>query len=273
MRTAGTLKRLGYRGDWRVVVDDEDPTLPEYLEEFGTERVLIFSKGDYLASTDRMDILPNTRTAVYARNACFDIARSLGATHFLELDDDYQDFQWRWEEEGKLQWHYILSLDSLFATMLDLLEDTGAAAVALAQGGDYVGGVQSRAWAMRYRRKAMNSWFLRVDSPLRFGGRMNDDVCMYTTQSHRGRLFITTMYAMITQAATQVVPGGMSEEYVKLGTYIKSFYSVMSCPSAVKVSVFRGNGSQPRIHHEVRGRNCYPKILDEANRKGVTAHG
>ena len=34
-------------------------------------------------------ILKIDRAIVYARNACFDLAKDLGITYFIQLDDDY----------------------------------------------------------------------------------------------------------------------------------------------------------------------------------------
>lgn len=78
---------------------------------------------------------------------------------------------------------------------------------------------------------------------------------------------MTLMQVMIVQRATQLNPGGMSEIYIDIGTYMKSFYSVMCCPSAVKVSVLGSDKSRMRIHHSVKWECAAVKILSEAHRK------
>ena len=66
---------------------------------------------------------------------------------------------------------------------------------------------------------------------------------------------------MIDQPETQSVAGGMSDIYLQLNTYVKSFYPVMLNPSACKVSVFRSK--YPRIHHKIYEENAYPKVISD----------
>ncbi len=54
----------------------------------------------------------------------------------------------------------------------------------------------------------------------------------------------------------------MTESYLDGGTYLKSFYSVLYTPSAVKIASI-GHGINKRIHHLVSGKYAYAKILDE----------
>ena len=63
----------------------------------------------------------------------------------------------------------------------------------------------------------------------------------------------------LNQLETQKNSGGMSDLYLNVGTYIKSFYSVIVAPSCVKISEI--GGSHRRIHHLVAWENCTPKII------------
>ena len=66
------------------------------------DTVKVFNKLDVLQKFDTMDSSDNRGCAVYARNACFDIAEELGIRYFCELDDDYMEFQLRYPSENKL---------------------------------------------------------------------------------------------------------------------------------------------------------------------------
>ena len=81
------LRKHGYTGKIYIVCDDEDKTLPEYRKRFGD--VLVFSKSEIAKTFDEGDNFGDRRAIIYARNACFELARQIGATHFIELDDDY----------------------------------------------------------------------------------------------------------------------------------------------------------------------------------------
>ena len=77
VKTYGLLKKLGYTGPIYIVVDNEDATIDKYVEKFG-EQVIVFNK-PFIANTfDTCDNQDNRKAIVYARNACFDIAKELG---------------------------------------------------------------------------------------------------------------------------------------------------------------------------------------------------
>lgn len=270
--TLDTLRRGNYTGAWYVIVDNEDATAHEYIRRYGQDRVIVFDKQAIAATFDTADLSDDRRTVVYARNACFDIARSLGVTHFLELDDDYLSFEHRYQETDRLMVAEARNLDRLFRAMVEYLDDSGAASVAFGQGGDLLGGIRGyfgRGRGERIRRKAMNTFFCRAADEWRFLGRINEDVNAYTTLSHRGLLFFTTLYATVQQQETQANPRGMTDVYRDGGTYAKSFYPTMMCPSAVRVSIIEAD--HPRIHHRINWNACAPKILSASCRFRATA--
>ena len=94
-----------------------------------------------------------------------------------------------------------------------------------------------------------------------FLGSLNEDTTAYTYYGRKGLLFLSTPPIIIHQKETQTQSGGLTEIYKKLGTYVKSFYSVVATPSAVKVGVINCPGGGQRIHHSIRWNNCVPKII------------
>lgn len=168
------------------------------------------------------------------------------------------------EGHGRLRTKNIQSVDRVFEAMLDFLDQSKASSVALAQGGDFVGGVEGR-WYKRILRKAMNSFFCRTDRRFKFFGAVNEDVNTYVSLGNKGQLFLTELLASLHQKETQQAEGGMSEAYLDFGTYVKSFYTVMVCPSCVKVSVM-GNKDM-RVHHKIMWKYAVPKIISDKWRK------
>ena len=140
--TVKTLHELGFTGKYYIVIDDEDDQEDEYRKIYG-DKVIQFCKKDIAETFDTMDLSDDRRTIVYARNACFQIAKSLGVRYFLELDDDYTDVQFRWIDGGHLLIEQVKDLDSLFYAMVEFLKDTKADTVALSQGGDFIGGAEN----------------------------------------------------------------------------------------------------------------------------------
>ena len=119
--------------------------------------------------------------------------------------------------------------------------------------------------ALQLSRKAMNTFICDTERPFQFIGRINEDTSAYVALQHRGGLFFTYMGASIVQQQTQANSGGLTELYLDSGTYVKSFYSVMFTPSAVKISDM--GESHRRIHHHVNWNNTASKILDQKYQK------
>jgi hypothetical protein len=262
--TFKSLRKHGYTGPIYLVVDNEDETVEKYRANFGADKVIVFDKKAISETFDPADSLKGMIGSVYPRNASFQIAEDLGFEYFIQLDDDYTSFMYRFPWKGKLGSKQIRYLDRIFDAMVDLLEDTGAATVAMSQGGDHIGGIDGKNFYKGLTRKAMNSFVYRTDRPVQFVGRMNEDVNTYVTQGSRGDLFFTAMQIQLCQVATQQGEGGMSAAYVDSGTYVKSFYTVMMHPSSVKIGTM-GNLHR-RYHHMVSWDHTVPKIISDKYR-------
>lgn len=263
--TLKTIKEQGYTGDWFVIVDNEDSTIENYKRVCGEDHILVFDKLGVSKTFDTYDLSTNRKTIVYARNVCFDFAQQLGYDYFLELDDDYLEFEYREQEGEKLLTHHVRNIDDVFESMLQFLDDTQATSVAFAQGGDMIGGCQGAVWKAGYKRKAMNSFFCKTSNKFQFLGRINEDVNTYTTLGSRGALFLTIPLVDLRQVPTQNNDSGMVDVYKENGTYMKSFYTIMSMPSCVKISMM-GEQHQ-RIHHSIDWDNCVPKIISSKFRR------
>lgn len=263
--TLGPLLDTGnYSGKWYIVIDNEDETEADYFQRY-PDHVIQFDKLEISKTFDTADLSEDRRTIVYARNACFEIARHIGVKYFLELDDDYTYFAFRRVFDGGFRAIYCRNLNNVFSYMIDFLETSGALSVAFAQAGDFIGGAKGAGSQKAVHRKCMNSFFCSVERPFHFLGRINEDVNTYTTLSSRGGLFFTIMNINLDQKETQSNTGGMTDVYLDKGTYLKSFYTVMMMPSAVKISQM-GN-RHARIHHNISWNNTAPLIISDRWRK------
>ena len=261
--TIDALRKGGYTGPVYLVIDDEDRAGAEYQSRYG-EQVVVFDKVAVAAMFDGADQEDDRRTVVYARNASAQIAKQLGLTHYIQLDDDYTYFAHRLLMRDRLDYVYATNLDEVFRAFVEFLDTTGALTVAFAQGGDYIGGVEGGFLNRGLSRKAMNTFISRVDCPIGFVGRVNEDVNTYVVKGNRGELFFTFTRFAINQSNTQETAGGMTAIYAG-GTYAKSFYPVMMAPSCVKISVIGMTGE--RIHHRVQWNHAVPKIISGKYRK------
>lgn len=263
--TMKALEKGGYTGKVYCIIDDEDEQADLYRQNFGADRVVVFNKQEAYNRADTHDNFNEHRAIIYARNESFRIAKKLGLSYFLMLDDDYKEIDYRYQDGHQLKAKPARQFDRLFEDMIQFLEVSGALTVAFCQGGDFVGGVDGGNFGKGLLRKAMNSLFCKTDRPFEFRGTMNEDVTTYTTLSSRGQLFFSLCDMCVIQIPTQSLAGGMTDAYKESGTYLKTMYSVMSMPSCVKISMMYT--THKRIHHRINWEHCAPKILNEKYRK------
>jgi hypothetical protein len=266
VHTYDTLMKSGYTGKVYIVIDDEDKTADGYRSRFG-DKVLQFCKAEWAEKTDEGDNFQHRKAIVYARNACWDLAKQVGCRYFCQMDDDYTAFFVRHDSSlNYVSANIHKRLNEVLVTLIEFGVSIGASSVAMSQGGDHIGGGDGNKATLR--RKCMNSWFCDAEMPIQFFGHMNEDVSAYVTYGHRGQLFLTSLQAMLVQKPTQTTPGGMSDLYLTSGTYQKSFYTVMANPSCVQIGAMGDpRGSGYRIHHKINWHKAVPKIIDEKHKK------
>jgi hypothetical protein len=261
IKTIKALKNCGYTGDVYIIVDDLDPTIGEYKSKFG-DKVVVFDKKKSAESFDVGDNFKNYISTSYVRNVMHDIAKDLGIRYFIQLDDDYTTFGYKFNKECEYKARRTKNLDEIFNLMCMIVDIPVVKSFAMAQGGDYIGGKNSRfGKKITFFRKVMNSFVCRVDKPFKFLGRMNEDVNMYLVNGRKGEIFFTTNFISLSQVATQKGKGGMSDIYLDRGTYVKSFYSIMYCPSCVDIAMM--GTERRRIHHRISWKNAVPCIMSE----------
>lgn len=263
--TINTLKKCGYTGDYFIVVDNEDITQQQYANKYGN-KVIVFDKIKYANLVDEGNNFDNRKTTTHARNACFDIAANLGYTYFLVLDDDYNNFRYRYVDKYITK-GYVKNFDIMIDSVINYYKKTNFLSIAFAQGGDFIGGdgcglIQNY---LKNSRKCMNSFICSTKRRFWFVGQLNEDVNTYVTLGAKGDLFLTIPFMGVEQAATQKIQGGMTDAYLKYGTFVKSFTTTMMQPSSVYVSMmgFKSN----RLHHRISWSNTTPMIIDSKYKK------
>jgi len=264
--TYKALHRHGYTGEIYFLVDNTDDQIDQYKKNYG-DQVIVFDKQKAIDQTDCFEKFGLYKAIVFARNYSFVIAKELGLKYFVELDDDYTNFWYTIDNNGKyLTAHKpIKDLNKTFNAVIDFLSVSNAAAVCFSQSGDFIGGPNSTmakcGSAGKWHRKAMNSFFLCVDRPFKFRGVHNEDVSTYTSLGNIGKRFFTIPRLRLKQGASQVNKGGMSELYLETGTYVKSFYTVMCAPSCVSIALM--GVKNMRLHHRISWKHAVPQIISE----------
>jgi hypothetical protein len=268
VKTVKTFLKAGYTGNYYIVIDNEDKTAEEYREIYG-DKVIMFDKEAISKTFDEADNFGDRRSIVYARNACFEIAKKLKLDYFMQLDDDYYEISYKFDDNKFYrQKHINGGLDNILDMMLNYYKNLPkhVKAIAFAQCGDFIGGAQSGFGKhLKLKRKAMNTFFCSTKRPFQFVGRINEDVNTYTWFQSTGNVFLTIPDIAINQLATQQNEGGMTDIYMDSGTYIKSFYTVIFAPSCTQIRLM--GQVHKRLHHFIRWRYAVPCLLNEKWRK------
>ena len=270
--TFKTLRYLGFAGKVYFIVDNEDKTIDKYIKNFGEDFVKVFDKKAMADLVDEGNNFDERRTITHARNACFEIAKEIGVTYFMQLDDDYGQFKFRINHKKEYPTKKYLirtGLDKTFNLLLEFYKSINAKSIAISQGGDWIGGQDSGYSNYPAKRKCMNSFICSTERPFQFIGAMNEDVNTYTTLGGRGDLFLTIPFVSLDQLQTQTNTGGITDMYLKYGTYCKAFTTVMMNPSCVKV--FMMQTKHCRLHHSIKWVNTVPVIIAEKYRKCQTS--
>ncbi|CAB4168883.1 hypothetical protein UFOVP581_12 [uncultured Caudovirales phage] len=266
--TYKTLRDCGYSGEIYIVIDNLDPQIDIYKNNY-KEQLIIFDKEKAIQMTDSGDNQKKHNSVVYARNYNFQIAKDLGVDYFLQLDDDYSNFGYSFN--GKLEYigqPKIRNFDDVCNSYVKFLKNTPVKSIAFAQSGDFIGGaggISKKFLTGKIPRKIMNAFFFKTNEPVVFMGRINEDVNLYVSGGIKGELFCTHPFIRLQQLDTQSNKGGLTDIYLDIGTYVKSFYSVMYAPSCVKIHTM--GVTSKRIHHRVSWKNCNPMILNKKVKK------
>lgn len=268
--TYKTLRSQGYTGRIVLLVDDEDKEKNKYLKNFGDE-VFVFSKQEAIDLTDSGDNFNKRGSVVYARNYSFVVAKKIGIKYFIQFDDDYSAFRFTFDNDKNYITKQIRinNFDRVIEAMLDFYIESGATTIAMSQGGDFIGGEGSNVAKLYQKgklpRKAMNSFFCNSEKPFKFFGIFNDDVNSYLLNGVKGNLFFTYPRIRLEQSGTQQNDGALTQLYLDCGTYVKSFYSVMMCPSCVTIGMM--GVKHKRLHHKIHWKYAVPKLISEKWKK------
>ena len=267
--TYKTLIDSGYTGKIHIIIDDEDKKGHEYIEIFGKENVIVFNKRTMADKIDEGNNFDNGNVVVHARNYCFEAAEKLGIDYFLQLDDDYTSFRYRYLDKYVTK-GTVKNFDKLVESMLTFYKNTSFHSIAFAQGGDFIGGASCGLISnyLYNSRKCMNSFFCSTKRPFQFIGSINEDVNTYTTLGGKGYMFLTVPFIGLEQMQTQSQSGGLTETYLAQGTYVKSFTTVLFQPSSVICA--KMGFTARRIHHRVSWKTTVPLILKETYKKQST---
>ncbi|MDO4648575.1 MAG: hypothetical protein Q4B26_07980 [Eubacteriales bacterium] len=192
--TLNMLRKTQYSGKIFLVVDDQDPELELYKEKY-KDMVLVFSKEQYWKTTDTFTNQKNLKGAVYARNACADLAREKGFKYFFTLDDDLQSLMYKIPEmtRKKLITKRVKRSERIIDGIVEWLEKAEQIkAIALPTDGRFMGGVNNDVLnGIKYN--IVKFCCYRTDSPYRYKSIVYEDMATPNEGYQRGEIAFSFM--------------------------------------------------------------------------------
>ena len=101
--TLKTLRDCGYTGKIVLLVDDEDDTVDDLVDNYPKTRIMRFNKQKYIDLSDTGTNENQRKCILYAKNCCEAVAQDIKLDAFVIADDDIFNFRYRYPEDGKLK--------------------------------------------------------------------------------------------------------------------------------------------------------------------------
>lgn len=262
-RTAKTLTKMKYPGEWFIVCGNNDETLEQYLANWGEEHVKVFDWYDEVKHTDTMDnfgfdSMPSGACPV--RNATAEISRRRGERRHWQFDDDYTGFQVFDAKTGKRPHCDGKKLAECMEAIAEFADRCG-----LSNCGFPPSTIETcKDGALGLARRVFNAHNLPSGGELfvPWRARLNDDLINAVNVWRTGRIELSVKCLAMNMPPTQSEAGGLTDIYLDEGTVRKTAYAVMAAPGQVKLVDRFG-----RYHHSADWNRIVPKIVSDEYQK------
>lgn len=234
------LLRMGYTGQYWLVVDNEDPSINRYLDLY-PNNILVFNKADFMENTD----IGSRRTeacATFARNAVECLALKLGYQFFLVMDDDITDFRFRYDEDDSLKSFKVkTSLDDIFSAYVEFLRTTGVSTVSFGVAKTFIGGVSSLANdKIAGLRECYTMFFRNNRYRVDWVSAVYEDIITSSLSGKKGQVWLQLPFVQLDTVAMVENSGGNTSMYKAFQQFEYPFHSVMYMPGTMSI-VYKNN--------------------------------
>ena len=257
-RTARTLERINYPGEWFIVNGSNDPTIEEYKKNWGEDKIIVF---DWYKECEHTDFLDNLGVEKYpsgaspVRNATMRISQERGELRHWQLDDDYPAFVKFDQTDRKYKRIFGEQLEFEMAKIAQFGYEADLTNV----------GYQPTSntfpdQAFNFSKRVFNAHNMPSDPDkfVKWRGRMNDDTVNALDVLLGGGYEISFNYLGMNTLKTQTEGGGNTNLYQDHGTVMKTAYAILRSPKSVKLVIKFG-----RYHHQNNWGPVSPKLIRE----------
>ena len=235
-----------------IVCDDLDPTLNEYLANFG-DRVIVFDKKKYMATVDVFHNSPNPGHPVYVRNAVYDLAIERGFRFFVSLDDDMSAVRIR-TAKAERGTEYV---DEVFQSVFRFMRDAGLYVYGGAWNSCFYGG-----FADEIIFGGVNAYFCDTQRRVDFKCQYNEDTIVPLMYNKVGKMICTTCHLHFYFQTDGQNEGGIEYTGIAGERYKFSIGTFIGDPAQIKITY-----KSPVDIPISKSKYAHPMILSEKWRK------
>lgn len=256
------LRDSGYTGDIRILCDNMDDTIDEYRKNFGDE-VLMYDKVEWSNKSDRFINEDAHDVVMPGRNAATQIAKDLGYTHYMQMDDDISRLSHRFvDDDGMLRTVDVTKLDGVLKAMLEFLKTEPVVGLTFGLPIYYQYGKEGR-FKEGLIHDAYTTYMMSVSNPVEFRGKLTEDFIALMDNLKVGRLLYAVLDVMHMSPEQGTNEGGLHDAYISNGDWMVFIYALIANPGIVKIK-FRESGEIGTYSNKhLRA----PKVLSERWRK------
>lgn len=269
--TLSALLDAGYTGQWYLVLDDTDPTIQEYINNYGADNILVFDKNHYIAQCEDLGIRrPFFNCVLYAKLAVEDIAVDLGLRTFMITDDDIYNFRFRYLDDlQSVKSMYIKGdcacIDDVLQAYSDFVVESNLTGAAFGGASLFFGGKNA------FLSKYINKWripfsiFVRNTAiPIHWVSCYAEDVVTGLRLAKVGYVGFTLPFIQFETLPVGGAsePGGMSSTYNKLTKFDRAMIDFVQEPACIRLRTYHGAIVPTYLKEQ-----SFPKIVPQYYRK------
>ena len=262
--TYNTLKQCGYTGKIYLVLDDTDNTIQQYIENYGTEQLIVFDKNHYINSCDTGSNKPVYKCILYAKDAVEDIARDMHLKSFILADDDILKLRFRTIRDSKLYSTDLNDLNAVLDSYIEYLLNANIATLGFGNSYIYIGGVGGlNPDSLSNRRFTYNFILRNTRYDVNWYSEMNEDSITPILSAQKGQVWLQLPFVQFDMKECQAgADGGMSDVYANMDKFKQYAHFLLYTPSNVRLIERFGKST-----HTFDRVKTFPKIISNVWRK------
>lgn len=263
--TYETLRNSGYTGRIIFVVDDEDDTVQELENEYGTNNdIVVFNKQELIDISDTGTNENQRKCILYAKNFCEQLAVHQGLNSFIIADDDILKFRFRYVEDGKLKSQNIThSMDDVIDAYIKTMLECDMTATGFGFTQFYFTGVNSfSADNMVKYRVPYNFVFRNTKYKVDWMSWFGEDIITAVYYGRVGQLWTAMPYVQQEIVSLATAEGGMKDTYDNNSSVRLAMQNVMYLPSELKAYKYNDT-----YMASIKRDHAFPKLISSSFKK------